>query len=58
MKGIRVSLEKEGKQVLFWILMLLSVIVTSEKNREELLNCLWNALLGEEELVECLGYLY
>ena len=58
MKDIRPALEKEDKQVLFWILMLLSVVVSSEKNKEELLNCLWNALLGEEELVECLGYLY
>ena len=57
-ENIRPAIAVKDKQVWVGILMLLSVVARSEKNREELLSCLWNALLGEGELVECLDYFH
>ena len=57
-ENIRPAIAVKDKQVWMGILMLLSVVARSEKNREELLSCLWNALLGEGELVECLDYFH
>ena len=55
--NIRPVIVASDKQVWVGILMLLAVVAGSEK-KKELLNCLWDALFGEGEFVQCMDYFY
>ena len=57
LENTRPNIIVEDSQISVGILMLLSVAVRSER-KKELLECLWNNLLGKTELVESIGNFY
>ena len=57
LENIRPNIVAKDREVLVGILMLLEVAFRSE-NKKELLDCLWNDLLGKVGLVESINNFY